>query len=68
MPDEAVIHEGAFETYRRRTVNRNQRWGWRLRSLNGRILAGSTEGYSDRAFADMIGRAVVTGKFVIHYR
>lgn len=34
--------------YRSRSLRRSQRYGWRLVAANGRIIAASGEGYSDR--------------------
>ena len=35
-------------TYRTRSPRRSQRWAWRLVAANGRIIAASGEGYSDK--------------------
>ena len=42
MP-QAEIH-----VYRTRSVRRSQRWAWRMVAANGRTVACSGEGYSDR--------------------
>ena len=34
--------------YRSRSLKRNQRYRWRVRDLNGKLLANGGEGYSDR--------------------
>ena len=47
--------------FRRRTVVRSQRWGWRLVAANGRIVATSGEGYSDKAQARFRGITVADG-------
>lgn len=49
--------------YRRRIAPRNQRWRWRLVAANGRNIANSGEGYSDRAVCSDMARGVVTGRY-----
>ena len=49
--------------FRRRTVVRSQRWGWRLVAANGRIVATSGEGYTDRDEARRMGVMVTCGLY-----
>lgn len=49
--------------FRRRTVVRSQRWGWRLVAANGRIVATSGEGYTTKESAHAMGLSVVTGSY-----
>ena len=51
-----------LEVYRRATVIPSQRWGWRL-WRNGKKIAGSLEGYTDRAQAERMGHRVVSGGY-----
>ena len=55
--------DAEFEVYRTRSLRRSERWRWRLTHANGRILAVSSEGYTDRAEAERIGWQVVTGRY-----
>lgn len=41
--------KATLEVYRSRGLRRSQRYGWRLIAPNGRIVAASGEGYSDKA-------------------
>ncbi len=47
--------------YRTRSLRRSQRWAWRLTASNGRIVATSGEGYSDRGEARTRGLTVANG-------
>lgn len=53
-----------LEVYRTRSLRRSQRWAWRLVTPNGRIVATSGEGYSDRAVARQRGLTVADGFYV----
>ena len=48
--------------YRRRTLARNQRWGWRM-VANGRIVATSGEGYANKREAVDMACAVTSGDY-----
>ena len=47
--------------YRTRSLRRSQRWAWRLVAANGRIVATSGEGYSDKGRARGMALDVVSG-------
>ena len=47
--------------YRTRSLRRSQRWAWRLTTPNGRIIATSGEGYSDRNEARVRGLSICDG-------
>lgn len=47
--------------YRTRSLRRSQRWAWRLVAGNGRTIATSGEGYSDRGEARTRGLTVANG-------
>lgn len=51
--------------YRTRSLRRSQRWAWRLVHENGRVLAVSSEGYTDRDECARIGWAVVAGHYEV---
>ncbi len=51
-----------LEVYRRATVIPSQRWGWRLWS-QGRIIATSGEGYTDKAEAEDMAASVLSGRY-----
>ena len=53
-----------LEVYRTRSLRRSQRWGWRLVAKNGRIVAVSGEGYTDKATARQRGLTVADGFYV----
>ena len=65
MTVEATMTDPSAELhiYRTRSLRRSQRWAWRLVAANGRTLADSGEGYSDRLEAADRGWAVVTGNY-----
>lgn len=50
--------------YRTRSLRRSQRWAWRLVTPNGRIVATSGEGYTDKAVARQRGLTVAGGFYV----
>jgi hypothetical protein len=50
--------------YRRRSLNRNQRWGWRM-VANGRKIATSGEGYANRQECIDMGLAVTGGDYSV---
>lgn len=47
--------------YRTRSLRRSQRRAWRLVAANGRIIAASGEGYSDRGECRTRGLTVANG-------
>lgn len=47
------------EVYRRRTLISSQRWGWRIRATNGKIVATSGEGFSSEQWAYEALRRIV---------
>ena len=47
--------------YRSRSLRPSQRWGWRLVAPNGRIIAASGEGYSDKGECRTRGLTVANG-------
>ena len=47
--------------HRTRSLRRSQRWAWRLTTPNGRIIATSGEGYSDRNEARVRGLSICDG-------
>ena len=49
--------------YRTRSLRRSQRWGWRLTAANGRNVAASGEGYTDRAEALWQALQVIGGHY-----
>ncbi len=49
--------------YRRRTLARNQRWGWRMVAANGRTIATSGEGYANKREAVDMAYAVTSGDY-----
>lgn len=53
------------EVYATRSLRRSQRWAWRLRALNGRIVAESGEGYADRGRAVSMALRVCRGVEVV---
>ena len=55
--------KATLHIYRGRSLRRSQRWRWRLVAGNGRIVAESGEGYSDRGQAEMRGRGVTDGVY-----
>lgn len=40
--------QGTFELY----LDESEQWRWRFRSVNGRIIFASSEGYADRRRAE----------------
>lgn len=52
-----------LELYRARSLRRNQRFRWRLRAGNGRIIATSGEGYANVEDARQMGLSVISGTF-----
>lgn len=54
---------GQIEITSRRWVPRSQRYRWRLRTMNGRIVATSGEGYSDRGTCETMARRIVDGVY-----
>jgi hypothetical protein len=54
-----------LKPYRRRSLNRNQRWGWRLTAMNGRKIATSGEGYANRQECIDMGLAVTGGDYSV---
>lgn len=53
--------KATLTVYRTRSLRRSQRWAWRLTAANGRIIATSGEGYSDRGEARTRGLTVANG-------
>lgn len=56
--------------YRSRSLKRNQRYRWRVRDLNGKLLGNGGEGYSDRKQATdmawyLIGEAHQNARVVV---
>lgn len=49
--------------YRTPFARRNQRWRWYLIASNGRKVASSGEGYSDRDHARVMGLGVIGGSY-----
>lgn len=49
--------------YRGRGIRRPQRWRWRLVAINGRIIAMSSEGYTDRHDAITNAIDVLSGSY-----
>ena len=47
--------------YRTRSLRRSQRWAWRLVAANGRIIAASGEGYSDKGECRTLGLTFANG-------
>lgn len=39
-----------IEVYESKSDNPSEKWRWRLRASNGRIIAESGEGYSDKVY------------------
>lgn len=52
-----------IEVFRSLSVRRSQRWAWRLRAPNGRIVAVSGEGYGGRGEALGMAAAVAQGAY-----
>ncbi len=52
-----------LEIYRSRSLRLSQRWRWRLRAVNGQVIAESGEGYASREHADHMGRKVIAGAY-----
>jgi uncharacterized protein YegP (UPF0339 family) len=52
-----------FSVYRTRSLRPSQRWAWRLRHINGSVLAVSGEGYRDRDEAYRQGMKVINGAY-----
>jgi uncharacterized protein YegP (UPF0339 family) len=52
-----------LEVYRSRSLLRAEKWRWRLRAANGRIIATSGEGYTNYADCLAAGEAVVSGAY-----
>ncbi len=62
MPEPIDTRRCATVTvYRRRTLARNQRWGWRMVAANGRTIATSGEGYANKREAVDMAYAVTSG-------
>lgn len=53
--------QATLTVYRTRSLRRSQRWAWRLVAANGRIVATSGEGYSDRGECRSRGLTVANG-------
>jgi len=53
--------------FRRRTVVRSQRWGWRLVASNGRIVATSGEGYANKSQAERMALLVTDGMVIVEW-
>ena len=51
-----------LEVYRRNTKVESERWGWRLWS-QGRKVATSGEGYTDKAEAEDMAASVLSGRY-----
>lgn len=49
--------------YRRLSLRRNQRWGWRMVAANGRTIATSGEGYSDQGEARDRAESITRGDY-----
>lgn len=59
-----MTHDFAtLEVYRSLSLRRNQRWRWRLRHINGSILAEAGEGYFDKDEALRQAVEVVGGSY-----
>lgn len=53
--------QATLTVYRTRSLRRSQRWAWRLVAANGRTVATSGEGYSDRGECRSRGLTVANG-------
>lgn len=57
-----------LHTYRRRTANPKQAWGWTLISPNGKIVCASSEGFARPRNARRNARATLRGLIATHTR
>ncbi len=54
-----------IEIYESDSEHVSQRWWWRLRAHNGRIIAGSTEGYTSQDAARRMAQSLFFGVPII---
>lgn len=57
------VRQATFTVFRSRSLNRKQRYYWKLVHKNGEHLAGSKEGYMSEREAYEIGKNVVSGTY-----
>lgn len=53
----------SLEVYRTRSLRRSEKWRWRLRHQNSRIIAESGEGYANQVDAREQAIKVVSGHY-----
>lgn len=54
------------DVYRTRSLERSQRWAWRL-VVDGRKVAVSGEGYTDRSEAERMASRVLSGIYAVEF-
>jgi len=57
--------KAVLDVYRTRSLRRSQRWAWRIVAENGRTVAASGEGYTDRSEALNRGTFIAQGGYEI---
>ena len=55
--------KAVLDVYRTKSLRRSQRWAWRIVAENGRTVATSGEGYTDRTEALNRGAFIAQGGY-----